>query len=242
MNYRALLTAVLTVFGTGSFSQQNMLLQIVAADLLAYTHLEILSPASISLLNENADPYLGLAVFPFQAKVNGGIRAEISVDFPHPADASVTYFWRFRIPENSQADPKNRWWIVAQWHDQPDLDIGETWEAKPITSPAVALSYGVIDGVAHFGFSYGAPEPSHIMVIPFSRGQWHDMKMVIDWSQGADGSATFYLDNMENPVAEANGRNMYNAYRNYFKLGIYRHPDIQVNAQVHIDAVSITVN
>lgn len=242
MKYTALLTAFVTVFGTSSISQQDMMPQIVASDLLAYTQLEILSPASISLQNENGDQYLELEVFPFQPKVNGGIRAEISVDFPHPADATVTYSWRFRLPENSQSDRKNRWWIVAQWHDQPDIDIGETWETKPATSPAISLTYGVIDGVDHFGFSYGAPDPADLFVIPFPRGQWLDMKMVIDWSQGPDGSASFYLDNMENPVAKANGRNMYNAYRNYFKLGIYRHPGIQVNAQVHIDDVLITVN
>lgn len=61
--------------------------------------------------------------------VYGGIRTEVAVDFPYSEGESVRYSWEMMFPEEFAGDsPLNRWWLLAQWHDQPDRRIGEKWK------------------------------------------------------------------------------------------------------------------
>jgi Polysaccharide lyase len=69
---------------------------------------------------------------PGQAKKNNGIRAEISVDYPYKVGDVVRHAWKMRLPDDFKADdPQNRWWVMGQWHDQPDRTLGETWAGFP---------------------------------------------------------------------------------------------------------------
>jgi hypothetical protein len=212
----------------------------VDPSLLEYAHLEVPTRENLSLLEEQGKPYLGFHIFPGQPLKNKGVRAELSVDFPYQPPAVVRYEWRFRLPEDFQADePQNRWWIVAQWHDQPDKTKGERWEGFPSRSPPILLGYGRKDNRDYLGFSYGSPKPVPITLIEISRGVWHKVCAVIRWSQGEDGSAAVFLDDAEKPVAEAHGPNMHNAYRHFFKVGMYRHPEIRSDNWLHVGDVRI---
>jgi hypothetical protein len=212
----------------------------VDASLLEYAHLEVPSKENVLLLDEGGKPYLGFHVFPGQPLKNNGVRAELSVNFPYRPPAVVRYEWRLRLPKDFQADePRNRWWVVAQWHDQPDKTKGEQWEGFPSRSPPILLGYGRKENRDYLGFNYGSPKQRPIALIEIHRGVWHKFCVVIRWSQGEDGSATVFLDDAEKPVAEAHGPNMHNAYQHYFKVGMYRHREILSDNWLHIGDVRI---
>jgi hypothetical protein len=212
----------------------------VDTSLLEYAHLEVSSRENISLFDEEGKPYLGFHIIPGQPLKNRGVRAELSVDFPYRPAAVVRYEWRFRLPKDFQADEHgNRWWIVGQWHDQPDTTKGERWEGFPSHSPPILLGYGRKENRDYLGFSYGSPTQRPVALIDIHRGVWHKLCVLIHWSQGEDGSANVFLDDAEKPVAEAHGPNMHNAYQHCFKVGMYRHPEIHSENWMHISDVRI---
>ena len=214
---------------------------VVDESLLEHTHLEVAVLENLKLLEESGNDFLGLRVFGGQKLKNRGVRSELSIDFPHPSDATVQYEWRLRLPEDFEADPENRWWLIGQWHDQPDVTQGETWDNFPAHSPPILLGYGRVDGVDQLSVSYGAPDSQPIGLIPLTRGEWHSLRCVIRWSTQDDGRLAVFVDGSDQPAIEAQGRNMHNAYRHYFKLGMYRDPKIQGDCWLHIDDVRISV-
>ncbi len=166
--------------------------------------------------------------------------AEISVNYPHSAGETVHYQWQFLIPEDSQTDsPKNRWWVVGQWHDQPNTTRGENWENFPDHSPPVAIGYAHLNGKDLLGVSYGSPDQSIVGQKPVKRGQWHQIRAVIHWSLSETGWVQIYLDDSNKPFAKAKGRNMHNDFQHYLKLGTYRHPDISAKSRIFLDDLQI---
>ena len=176
-----------------------------------------------------------------QGMTLNGYRAEMSVDFPYNEGDTVAYQWRLRIPADLGAGPENRWWILAQWHDQPDRRIGEGWEEFPLRTPPVLLGYGHKDGQEVISLAYGVPETRGIAYTALTRDVWHELRVEIHWSTAGDGWAKAYLDDMDAPFAEATGRNMFNCYQHFFKMGMYRHPDIQVNSRIRLDDLQIEI-
>lgn len=175
-------------------------------------------------------------------QVKGRSRAEISVDYPFSVGDRLRYAWEFKLDpalafEYESDDPATHWWVIAQWHDQPDLNLGETWDDFPSHSPAILFSYGRLDGQDMLGFSYGASELRDLAAVPFARGQWHRLELDVTWSQGSDGLAIASLDGQE--FARGSGLNMYNAFQHYFKAGSYRHPGITGDGWVYLRNVQI---
>lgn len=212
---------------------------IVQPELGKYAELEVANTSAIALV-DGTNPYVGLRVYPHQPKVNSGKRAEISIDYPYSPGDSVCYSWKVMLPEVFPSDaPANRWWVMAQWHDQPNPNNGETWNGFPSHSPALLLGYGMKNDADYLQFQYGVSSLTPIGLVPLSRGQWLRIRMEIHWSQGADGSASLYLDDSAAPAFAAHGPNMFNAFQHYFKLGQYRHPDINTENWVYIDEISI---
>jgi hypothetical protein len=120
---------------------------ILPASLLEYAHLEVASITNIAIVGEGEHKHLGFHISPGQRKVNNGIRAEMSVNYPYEQGETVRYSWRFMLPKDFVADaPKNRWWLVGQWHDQPNPKKGETWQGFPANSPPVAIGLAELDG------------------------------------------------------------------------------------------------
>jgi hypothetical protein len=212
----------------------------VAPDLLQYASIEI--PA-IENIRQGTDPlgkHLELRTYRGQALKNGGVRAEISIDYPFKEGDTVRYNWRMMLPVNFVSDaPANRWWLVAQWHDQPDRTRGETWSGYPAHSPSVGLGYGQLAGQDTLSLLYGAPEPGPNGLIPISRGAWHAISVEITWSTGASGKVQVFVDGGKSPVREASGANMYNTFHHYMKLGMYRQPDIRGDTWIYIGGISI---
>jgi hypothetical protein len=133
---------------------------VVPDDLLEFAHVEVPAVENIVIMGEGAAQHLGLHVFPGQKKLNGGIRAEVSVDYPHKQGDTVRYAWRFMVPKGFVSDaPKNRWWIIGQWHDQPDRARGESWDGFDSKSPPVLLGLGELQGKLGIGIAYGPDQP-----------------------------------------------------------------------------------
>ena len=89
-----------------------------------------------------------------------------------------------------------------------------------------------------FGFVHEQNQKEFTM-IPVTRGAWHTIMVDITWSQGEDGKAKVFFDDMIHPVIEVKGKNMLNAYQHYLKIGSYRHKDITADSTVHIRNVTI---
>lgn len=230
----------------GSRDDELFYLRTVMPDsLLEYAHLDVGSAKSVAITGEGQSKHLGLHIFPGQSKVHGGIRAEISVGYPFQQGETVRYSWRFMLPNDFISDaPKNRWWIIGQWHDQPDKKVGETWEKFRSLSPPVLLGLGELDGKLAISLSYGPTneklKPRVVGPIFLERGKWHTITFVIRWSQGPDGKALVFLDDHSKPAMTAVGPNMNNDYEHYLKLGMYRHPDIATDSWIYVDDLEIS--
>jgi hypothetical protein len=209
--------------------------------LLDFAHVEVPALENIALLGQGADQHLGLHLIPGQKKRNGGIRAEISVNYPYQPGDTVRYAWRFMVPKGFQSDaPLNRWWIIGQWHDQPNPRRGETWAGYPSKSPPVLISIGELEGRLAIAIAYGPKQSQQRGPLFIEPGIWHRLIAEIHWSQKADGKATFYLDAPDRPAAVLEGLNMHNDYQHYLKLGMYRHPEIKTDNWIYLDDLTVT--
>ena len=208
----------------------------VAANLLDYAGIEVPAIENIRQDRDETGPFLALRTYYRQPLKNGGVRAEISVDYPFRDGDRVRYAWRMKLPADFTADTGgNRWWIVGQWHDQPNRNRGETWAGYPGHSPAVGLGYGrTADGQDMLSLLYGAPDPKPAGLFPIPRGIWIRLAVEIEWSTGSNGRVQVFVNDAAVPVREARGRNMYNDFQHYMKVVGYRHPDIRGDAWIQI--------
>lgn len=222
-------------------TERSYLRCVMPESLLEFAHVEVPAIENIAILGEGVEQHLGLRLLPGQKKLNGGIRAEVSVNYPYQPGDTVRYAWRFMVPKGFQSDaPKNRWWIIGQWHDQPNKNRGETWEGFPSRSPPVLLGLGELENKLVTGVLYGpcqSQKSAPVLIVP---GQWHSVALEIHWSQKADGKATFFFDDMVRPATVLNGPNMHNDYPHYLKLGMYRHPEITTDNWIYLDDLTIT--
>lgn len=212
----------------------------MAANLLPFAELEIPGLEHIRAFSDDSGGFVGLRNFFGQPLKNNGVRAEISVDVPYVEGDTVRYSWRFGITDDFRSDaPDNRWWLFADWHDQPDLNLGQTWDGFAGRSPPVALGFGQIDGQDFLALVYGSPEPTTRALLPFRRGVWNRIGLEITWSRGAGGRVAVYMNDSTTPVQVMNGPNMHNAYQHYFKLGSYRNPNIKSDTWVYVRDLQI---
>jgi len=216
----------------------------VDTPLIPLANLDVASADNLRVVGEGDARYLGLAVLNRQAKVHGGNRAEISVDFPFVEGQTVRYEWRFMLPAGFAFDePLNRWCVIGQWHDQPDPGLSETWDAFPARSPPILLGIGSLDGSPGVALVYGPDQPGSkqetVGVVPLTLGRWHQLSMTIHWSRSDTGKAVLQMDDMSKPLLTASGPNMNNAYQHYFKVGLYRHPDISTDNWIYVDDIHI---
>lgn len=202
--------------------------------------LEIAAVEQLQIAEKDGRRCLGLRVFTGQPLKNGGVRAEISVDAPYHIGDTVEYEWSFFIPDNFPSDaPRNRWWVLADWHDQPDRSLGETWDGFPARSAPIILGYGQVDGQDLIGLSYGSPDPLPVTTFAVQRGRWHAILVRVTWARDATGRVAIHLDGSAKPVAEASGPNMHNDFQHYAKIGMYRHPGIVGDNWIYIAGVDV---
>ena len=215
---------------------------VVPEALLEYSHLEIAAREAVRINDEAGKQSLELSLSPEHGCKNRGNRAEVSVDFPFTQGETVRYEWQFMLPNEFPSDaPRNRWWLIAQWHDQPDRVHGETWDDHPERSPSVALSIGEDNETKELvlALNYGTGTVRNFGPVPLKRGVWHNVAVMVTWSTTDTGRVAMYLDDMDKALLTAEGANLHNRFQHYLKLGMYRHPEIMSRNSIHIRQLSI---
>jgi hypothetical protein len=210
---------------------------VVRPGLVDFGIIEVASPEQARPDYSENESYLALRLIPKQGLVNGGMRSELSINYPFQIGDTVEYTWQFRLPADFPSDPLNRWWIVAQWHDQPDPRKGETWANHPPECPPFFLMYRRHEGSDRLALWYRVPARSDKWavgewVIP--RGTWITISATIHWSRSENGSIVLQTDAPDCPALYSIGPNMLNDYQHWIVIGNYRHPDIQSDATVHV--------
>ncbi len=220
--------------------EKDYLGAVLPPDLMRYAGVEVPSEENIHIRSDSHGRYLEFRLIPGQARKNNGIRAEISVNFPYKAGDIVRYKWQMRLPDDFKADePQNRWWVMGQWHDQPDRTKGETWQGFPGRSPPVSFNYGRRDGKDFLSLLVGSPRMKSVGLLPITRGAWHSIDVVIQWSQASEGKVAVFFDGSKAPAVSGSGPNMHNGFHHYLKLGMYRHPEIATENRLDIREVFI---
>ncbi|WJG09740.1 polysaccharide lyase [Aliiglaciecola sp. LCG003] len=241
--YLALMCFLMQLSGCAkaSNSLERSLIEAVAPqqkvkDILKF---EINSVENVRVIDGD-NPHIGLYLAKNNSKLNNGVRAELSLDYPFEEGETVTYHWKMKIPADFKSDaPRNRWWSMAQWHDQPNRIKKETWKNHASLSPPVALYYGVFRGKDVLSVHYKGLKPSPYDLIELKRDQWTTIDMQIKWSQKGDGWLKVFVNGSADPVVVKKGPNMHNDYQHYLKLGMYRDPSIETENWVFIDELMI---
>lgn len=168
-----------------------------------------------------------------QTKINNGRRSELAIDYPYEIGDEVVYQFEVFIPYAYKSDAKGRWSLITQWHDQPNPDLGESWNNFPGRSPLVAVYEKVIDGKQVFGVSYN----SGFAPIPLEIGKWNKLRFHFTWSNTSTGNLILSVNGHEEITFQ--GPNMHNEYQHYLKIGLYRHPDITYRNHIFFRNLSI---
>jgi hypothetical protein len=224
--------------------EEKYLLYAMDSYLLPYANIEISTINNIATSTDALGEHATLSLFPGQSLKNNGIRSQLSIDYPYKEGDIIEYSWEFKMPENFISDaPDNRWWVFADWHDQPDINKGETWETYQAHSSPIIFGYGNLEGKDFISLSTGIDGSAEGIVprglMPFKRNTWHHIRMIAKWSQEADGRVRVYFDGENKPLFDVSGPNMLNAYQHYMKVGQYRHPEIQTENTIAIKNISI---
>lgn len=166
-----------------------------------------------------------VSLFPNNPRVNGGVRAELAFNFPFNEGETVRYAWRLKLPAEFHAnDNPAQWWLLAQWHDQPDRRQGETWANFPPRSPPIALF--VASRAAQLGIGLVLGGKERVSWTPVATGAWIPIAFTIRWSTTSAGAVRMQVGG-DTPVdVTVEGPNMLNSYQHYLKIGQYRHPVI----------------
>lgn len=205
---------------------ENIASSLNALGLLQFMRLEAVYDETIIPLADK----LKFVIRDCQDEIYNGIRSELTVDYPFSSGDLVTYEYQIYIPKYFPADPQGRWFLLTQWHDQPDPALGETWENFPARSPLVAL-YSAPD--SKFGLIYNGERT----ILPFHLGMWNTLKFQFEWSEGSQGKLVLYVNGVEYNFS---GKNMHNNYQHYLKMGMYRHRDIESKNEVYFRNLRIT--
>lgn len=186
-----------------------------------------------------------------QTLVNYGKRSELAINYLFSEGDTVEYSWSFMLPKDFAIDTQNRWQIIGQWHDQPNKEIGETWNTYKGYNPPLS-----------FQIKKNKNEPLKIYltsvdVRPFIAdplngkkiftqyyvgdiilGKWYHIKVKVKWQNNDSGITWVDYDNSGYKQIYA-GINMNNNYSHYLKLGLYRDPSIELDQFIYIKNITI---
>ena len=212
--------------GGGPLSDKEYLSAVLSQELTRYAGIEVPSRENIHVLADGPDMYLEFRLVPGQPKKNKGIRAEISVNYPYSVGEVVRYRWEMRLPGDFKADePRNRWWVMGQWHDQPDPDQRRDLAGISGTQPARVLQ---LWAARRRGLSLVtgrlAKNEERWSHSPYARNLAQTGRCDQMVSRD-DGQVAVFFDGSKAPAVTGTGPNMHNGFQHYLKLGMYRHPE-----------------
>lgn len=217
-----------------------LLKDIVSSETLPYASLQVTQRGDIFPSADNYGAYLGLQAYPAQESRNNAVSSELAINYPFREGETLRYSWRMKLPASFTSDaPDNRWWLLARWNDQANLQIGERPETFAGHNPAIMIGYRQLEGKHSLSFSYGIPQA--ITTIPFAApaDQWVKFCLEVTWSRGDQGVARLFVNDGKLPLREAKGPNLYTKYHTLFRLGMYRNAAIQSRAALYVGDVKI---
>lgn len=154
--------------------------------------------------------------------VNLGIRSEMATN---KLQYNTDYWYRFSmfIPANWQYDKSKE--IVAQWHSEPDFNLGETWRNPPFS----LRIFGDNLEVRTIWDSHPLTQPNvyqgdqYINLGPYAKGVWTEFVLHARWSYTNDQSGYLELFKNGQSIYTKVGPNAFNDVKGpYFKFGIYK--------------------
>ncbi|MBS1142133.1 MAG: signal peptide protein [Proteobacteria bacterium] len=200
--------------------------------LIPLLNLEIPSCANIVL----GDSYAGFLLNATNQPLNGGIRSELAIDFPFVEGDTVEYRWSVMIPtQDPPGGDSQQWWVIAQWHDQPDPRLGQTWATLKPQSPPVAIYIERRNGIVGIGLQGMQGKKNSWAPVPL--GVWLKLNATIRWSTTTTGSILFSVEGHPELDSILSGPNMLNGYKHYFKAGQYRAPSVSKASLIYLKNV-----
>ena len=200
--------------------------------LLSVLSFEIPTCSNIHLGNGN----VGFVLNEQNVKLNNGIRSELSIDYPFAEGDTIEYRWSIMFPaKDAPGGDASQWWLIAQWHDQPDPRLSETWATFKAQSPPVALYAETRSGLVGMGLQ--GMQGKKISWTPVPTNVWLNLRAVIHWSTTSNGTVSLSVDDHPEFDSQADGRNMLNNYQHYFKAGQYRTPTVNKYSVIYLKNV-----
>jgi hypothetical protein len=199
---------------------------------------EVADRRNYEVARDETGRFAELRLCPGQPMIHRGMRSELSLHYQFKEDDTVEYSWMMRLPPNFNGhEAHGRWWMLAQWHDQPDPAHGEDWSTFPGREAPIQLLYQETAGRHQISLMYGAPVPCLIGSVDIPENEWLPVKAVIHWSR-SDGQIELHLGSESGPRIVANGPNMLNGYFHFLKVGTYRDPAIETHSSIHIRGIN----
>ncbi|MDI1483717.1 heparin lyase I family protein [Polyangium sp. y55x31] len=199
---------------------------------------------------------------------NGGVRSELTWDNQDRAGSDAFYAWSIRLDPSfpdidrvEDAQGRANWQVMGQWHDQPDCQKGQSWDDIETRGPAVSVNYlwlssadpkvqalmanGELATVVGFSDAmlerplFGLIVQDRLRAVtPIEKDQWIDVRIHHHWSRGADGRVQWFVNGQL--VHTYEGSTMWSDASQYFKLGLYRNPEIVPDQVFFVDEVFVT--
>ncbi|MCE0493300.1 heparin lyase I family protein [Vibrio salinus] len=167
-----------------------------------------------------------------------GERSEIDFNTSYDVGDTVEYDFDLALMDSSgyyQAWDGD-WVIIAQWHDQPNPNKGETWSTFGKHSPPLSYQLRYDNGLK---LVLHSENQEHVFdVNPGSEVQCNN---TIHWLYESEGSVkgSCTIDGTVHKFSFSD-QIMLNDYFHYFKMGIYRDKTIDTNMGVELRSLTIT--
>ncbi len=185
---------------------------------------ETSAPHSVQVVNSLTDPTNQVAKFELRKddpEVGLGRRSELT-RISDPIGSNRWYGFRIMLEPGYQDDPSS-YEIVAQWHDVPDRNLGESYRNPPLALFVRNGNWRVRSRWDSKPLTVGnIPEGRAIVWEgPYQAGVWTDWVFHVKWSSGTDGLVEVWKDGVK--VGTQQGPSTYNDQIGpYFKYGMYK--------------------
>ncbi|HWK03610.1 MAG TPA: polysaccharide lyase [Puia sp.] len=221
-----LFTALLLVTAAG-WSQSNILFQSNFESATAIKSLPgIDSCCSYSV--QRSDSFARTGTYSMRMEVRKilpmpaiGYRAEMACQGEPVPNVERWYGFSIYLPMDYASDPADE--ILAQWHDTPDYDKGETVRSPPISLLTNRKQWhlNIIWATNPVNTNATRSGDASINLGACTPGQWTDWVFHLKFSYQSDGLIQIWKNGAM--IATRNGPNYYNDEKGpFFKTGIYK--------------------
>lgn len=153
--------------------------------------------------------------------VANGVRSEIRFTKEPMLKVERWYAFSVFLPSNHIPDPEPE--IIAQWHDIPDFDRGETWRSPPIAlfSENGKWRLHILWATDTVNTNQTRSGEKFVELGAYETANWTDWVFHIRFSWENEGFIDVYKDGVL--INSIKGPNAYNdKHGTYFKMGVYK--------------------